>query len=83
VSQTVYGPAYKAYIHTLFETYSNQPLWELHENVKKRKRNMNAWRKSVIFKNLFENPVPLNICLRKQPRSVTVDKMAAIFAKRI
>jgi len=27
--------AYKAYIYTLFDTFSNQPLWELHEIVKK------------------------------------------------
>jgi len=29
--------AHKAYIYTLFETFSNQPLWKLHEIVKKIK----------------------------------------------
>jgi len=32
---------------------------------------------------LFENPVPLNMRLRMQPRSATVGKMAGIFTKRI
>jgi len=32
---------------------------------------------------LFVNPVPLSMCLRMQPRSVTVDKMAGIFTKCI
>jgi len=31
---------------------------------------------------LFENPVPLNMRLRMQPRSVTFDRMASIFTKR-
>jgi len=31
----------------------------------------------------FENPLPLNMRLPMQPRSVTVNKMAGIFAKRI
>jgi len=41
------------------------------------------YQRSVLFKNLFENAVPLNMRLRMQPRSVTVDKMAGIFTKRI
>jgi len=32
---------------------------------------------------LFENPAPLNMRLRVQPRSFTVEKMAGIFTKRI
>jgi len=32
---------------------------------------------------LFENPVPLNMRLRIQPRSVTFDNVAGIFTKRI
>jgi len=32
---------------------------------------------------LFENPVPLNMRLRMQPRSVIVNKLAGIFTKRI
>jgi len=31
----------------------------------------------------FENPVPLNMRLRMQPRFVAADKMACIFTKRI
>jgi len=29
----------KAYVYTLFETFSNQPFWELHENVKNNMKN--------------------------------------------
>jgi len=32
---------------------------------------------------LFENPVPLNMRLRMQPRSVTFDKIAGVFTKRV
>jgi len=32
---------------------------------------------------LFDNPSSLNMRLRVQPRSVTVDKMAGIFTKRV
>jgi len=32
---------------------------------------------------LFEKPVPSNMRLQIHPRSVTVDKMAGIFTKRI
>jgi len=68
----------------LFETFSNQPLWELHEIAKKMKRKINALSKKCYFqKMLFENPVPLNMRLRMRPRSVTADKMPGIFAKRI
>jgi len=37
----------------------------------------------VFFLMFFENPVPLNIRLRMQPRFVTVDKMTGTFTKRI
>jgi len=76
--------AHEEYIYTLFETFSNQPLWELHEIVKKITRKINALSKKHSFqKMLFENPVPSNMRLQMQPKSVTVDSMAGIFAKRI
>jgi len=74
--------ARKAYVCTIFENFSNRPLWKLDEIVKKITRKMNALSKTV-FKMFFENPVPLNMRLRTQPRFVTVDKMAGIFTKRM
>ena len=45
---------------------------------------MNTLSKKHSFqKMLFENSVPLNIRLRMQARSVSFDKMASIFTKRI
>jgi len=35
------------------------------------------------FLTFFDNPVPLNMRLRMQPRFVTVAKTAGIFRKRI
>jgi len=40
-------------------------------------------RKNFFSKILLENPVQLNVRLRMQPRSVTVEKTAGIFTKRI
>jgi len=40
-------------------------------------------KKRSFKKMLFENPAPLNMRLRMQLRSFTVDKMAGIFAKPI
>jgi len=65
--------AHKTYVYTLFKTFSNQPLWELHENVNKITRKINALSKTRCFwKRLFENPVPINMRLQIRPRSVTV-----------
>jgi len=64
------------------EHFSNQTLWKLREIVKKITRKTNALSKKC-FLMFFENPVPLNMRLRMQPRFVTVDKMACIFTKRM
>jgi len=40
-------------------------------------------KKTFFLIILFENPVPLNMRLRMQFRSATVEKMAGIFTKRI
>jgi len=39
--------------------------------------------KAFFSKILFENPVPLNMRLRMQPRYHTAENMAGIFTKRI
>ena len=40
-------------------------------------------QKAFFSKILFEDPVPLNMHLRMQLRSATVEKMSGIFTKRI
>jgi len=40
-------------------------------------------QKNVVLKNVFGNPVPSNMRLRMQPRSIIVDKMTGIFTKHI
>jgi len=40
------------YVYTLFETFSNQTLWELHEIVKKVTWKMHC-HKNVLFKNFI------------------------------
>jgi len=54
--------AHKAYVYTIFETFSNEPLWKLHETAKKMTRKMNALSKTV-FRDVSENPVPLKYAL--------------------
>ena len=44
---------------------------------------MHCQKRVHLKKTLFENPVPLNMRLRMQPRFVTFDKMAGIVTKRI
>ena len=75
--------AHKAYVHALFETFSNQPLWERHDSVKKVAWKIKCIIKKVFYQNIwFGNPVPQNVRLRMLPRFVTVAKMAGIFTKR-
>ena len=40
--------AHKEYVCTLFEKFSNQPWWELHEIVKKT-----TWKKCIVKKAFF------------------------------
>jgi len=46
-------PAHKAYIYTLFEIFSHQPLYELHESVKKISWKINALSKQCSFQKCY------------------------------
>jgi len=45
--------AHKAYICTLFKTFSNQPLWVLHEIVNKITWKRNAMSKKRSFQKCY------------------------------
>ena len=51
--KTVLDYAHKTHVYTLFETLSNQTLWELHDIVKKITWKINALSKKLLFKNFI------------------------------